>query len=200
MRHSFIVPLDGMNVAFPFSARIARCGWILLDPPCGGAIGQLSPFLSGEFPQSLYSFDDVRDGDGEHDDGDRTVMAMEGWWHRKRRENACQYYRGSIRVGQKVLWFVRGAHKKTPRQHQAHGAGQHELHKCGARTVTYASVHIGVSIRAGRTTQCFDRFIPLLRGWAKQERRFLSRPCFSVMPKNKSNHAFLWFLDQPGAT
>jgi hypothetical protein len=55
-----------------------------------------------------------------------------------------------------------------------------------ANPVTYASLHWSFDPR----TQCFDRFIPLLQGGAKQERRFLSRPCFSVMPTNKSNHAF----------
>jgi hypothetical protein len=112
-----------MNFAFPFSARVACCGWILLDPRCGGAIGQLSPFRPGVFPQSLYCFDDVRDGDDEHDDGDRKAKAMECGWHRERRENSCQYYRGSIRVDQKTLWVVART-KKTPRQRQAHGAGQ----------------------------------------------------------------------------
>jgi hypothetical protein len=48
------------------------------------------------------------------------------------------------------------AQSEPPRQRQAHGAGQSflrlepQLHIYGARTFTYASTHIGVSIRAGR--------------------------------------------------
>jgi hypothetical protein len=103
---------------FPFiTARIARCGWILLDPRYGGAIDQTRPFLPGEIPQSLRSIYDVRAGVDEHDDGDdRTAMAMamECW----PRRSEFQYNRGSIRVGRKILWIV--ARKKRPRASAKH--------------------------------------------------------------------------------
>jgi hypothetical protein len=98
---SSLTRLDGVTVAFRFIApekRVHGSDWP-------------RPILPGLFPQSLNSFDDVRDGDNEHDD-DRTAMAMaaigqeECSWPSKGRETECRFERGSIRVGRKILWFV----------------------------------------------------------------------------------------------
>jgi hypothetical protein len=67
------------------------------------------------------------------------------------------------------------ARSEPPRRRQAHGAGQSflrlepQLHIYGARTFTYASTHIGVSIRAGRhhaTVRSIQLTLATLRGGA----------------------------------
>jgi hypothetical protein len=87
-----------------------------------GALGQTRPFLPGVFPQSLYSIDDVRDGDDEHvvDDG-RTAMAMAmamAAVGNAKGEKRMSIRTGSNRVGRKINLVVRGAHEtnKSPRQ------------------------------------------------------------------------------------
>jgi predicted acylesterase/phospholipase RssA len=51
---------------------------------------------------------------------------------------------------------------------------------------TYASTRIGVSIRAGQSTQRFNRFIPLLRRGAK--RRFCFELAFAMLTNQSTQN------------
>jgi hypothetical protein len=149
MAQSFPTLLDG-----PFIARV--------DDPRSGRIrfARQGHFYPECFPQSLFGFLMMNVM------VTMNIMMMIGWaWRRRRlvsdrRKQLASRQKGvnhreSIRVGKTILWFE-AREKRIPRPKAKHMERavvhwcQPLLHICGARAITYASTHIGVSIRAGR--------------------------------------------------